>query len=120
MLELTKVPFFFFFWLVKVGGFKLLRGFDEESQFVSKYVVGTLEYRYLVGLNSAFFVFLDGGYGKHLQEENPDHTYLGTGLGLSFETKAGIINLAWALGKRNDTEFNLRQSKVHLGFASYF
>lgn len=106
--------------LFQIGGYKLMRGFDEESQFVSKYAVGTLEYRYLVGLNSAFFVFLDGGYGKHLQEENPDHTYLGTGLGLSFETKAGIINLAWALGKRNDTEFNLRQSKVHLGFASYF
>jgi outer membrane protein assembly factor BamA len=106
--------------LFQVGGYKLLRGFDEESQFVSQYAVGTLEYRYLIGLNSAFFAFFDGGYGKHLQEISPNHTYLGTGLGLSFETKAGIINLAWAIGKRNDLEFNLRQSKVHLGFASFF
>ncbi len=106
--------------LFQIGGYKLLRGFDEESQFVSQYAVGTLEYRYLIGLNSAFFAFLDGGYGKHQQEANPNHTYLGTGLGLSFETKAGIINLAWALGRRNDTEFNLRQSRLHLGFASYF
>jgi outer membrane protein assembly factor BamA len=106
--------------LFQIGGYKLLRGFDEESQFVSQYAVGTLEYRYLVGLNSAFFAFFDGGYGKHLSEVNPNHTYLGTGLGLSFETKAGIINLAWAIGKRNDLEFNLRQSKVHLGFASFF
>jgi outer membrane protein assembly factor BamA len=106
--------------LFQIGGYKLLRGFDEESQFVSQYAVGTLEYRYLVGLNSAFFVFLDGGYGRHLQELSPNHTYLGTGLGLSFETGAGIINLAWAVGKRNDVEFNLRQSKVHLGFASFF
>ncbi|HYK55634.1 MAG TPA: hypothetical protein VEV15_04085, partial [Flavisolibacter sp.] len=106
--------------LFQIGGYKLLRGFDEESQFVSQYAVGTLEYRYLIGLNSAFFAFFDGGYGKHLQEINLGHTYLGTGLGLSFETKAGIINLAWAIGKRNDLEFNLRQSKVHLGFASFF
>lgn len=106
--------------LFQIGGYKLLRGFDEESQFVSQYVVGTFEYRYLIGLNSAFFAFVDGGYGKHLQEANPDHTYLGTGLGLSFETKAGIINLAWAVGRRNDLEMNLRQSKVHLGFTSYF
>jgi hemolysin activation/secretion protein len=106
--------------LFQIGGYKLLRGFDEASQFVSQYAIGTLEYRYLVGLNSAFFAFLDGGYGKHLQEINPDHTYLGTGLGLSFETKAGIINLAWAVGKRNDLDFNLRQSKVHLGFSSFF
>ena len=106
--------------LFQIGGYKLLRGFDEESQFVSQYVIGTLEYRYLIGTNSAFFVFMDGGYGKHLMEQDPHHTYLGTGMRLSFETKAVIINLAWAVGKRNDLGFNLRQSKVHLGFASFF
>jgi len=53
-------------------------------------------------------------------ELQKDHTYFGTGIGLSFETKAGMINLAWAVGKRDDTEFNLRQSKVHVGFAGYF
>ncbi|MGN6401658.1 MAG: BamA/TamA family outer membrane protein, partial [Flavisolibacter sp.] len=106
--------------LFRIGGYRLLRGFDEESQFVSQYAIGTLEYRYLIGLNSAFFAFADGGYGRHLQEVSPFHTYLGTGLGLSFETKAGIINLAWAVGRRDDVPFNLRQSKVHLGFASFF
>jgi hypothetical protein len=49
-----------------------------------------------------------------------NYTYFGTGLGLAFETKAGIINLSWAVGKRNDTRFNLRQSKIHLGFVNYF
>jgi len=49
-----------------------------------------------------------------------NYTYLGTGVGLAFETKAGIFNLAWAVGKRNDTQFNLRQSKVHFGFVNYF
>jgi outer membrane protein assembly factor BamA len=106
--------------LFRIGGYRLLRGFDEESQFVSQYAIGTAEYRYLVGLNSAFFTFVDGGYGKHLQEAESSHTYLSTGVGLSFETKAGIINLAWALGRRNDVEWNLRQSKLHLGFASFF
>lgn len=106
--------------LFQIGGFKLLRGFDEESQYVSQYAIGTIEYRYRLGLNSYFFAFGDGGWGKHLLETVKDHTYLGTGIGLSFETKAGIINLAWAVGKRDDTEINLRQSKVHIGFASYF
>ncbi|HEV7621597.1 MAG TPA: hypothetical protein VGO09_07690, partial [Flavisolibacter sp.] len=59
-------------------------------------------------------------YGKHLLELIKDHTYISSGLGLSFETKAGLINLAWAVGKRDDSQFNLRQSKVHLGFVSYF
>jgi outer membrane protein assembly factor BamA len=104
----------------QIGGFKLLRGFDEESEFVSRYLVGTLEYRYLVERNSNFFVFTDGGYGKHISGDAPDHFYFSTGIGFSFETKAGIFNLAWAVGKRDDLEFNLRQSKVHIGFASYF
>jgi hypothetical protein len=25
-----------------------------------------------------------------------------------------------AVGKRDDTEFNLRQSKIHIGFVSFF
>lgn len=106
--------------LFQIGGYKLMRGFDEGSQFVSKYAIGTAEYRYRLGLNSFFFVFTDGGWGKHLLEEKQEHTYLGTGLGLSLEVKAGIINLAGALGKRDDTQFNFRQFKIHIGFASYF
>ena len=102
----------------QIGGYKLLRGFDEESQYVSQYAVATAEYRYLIGRASNFFAFADGGWAKHLGKQN--HTYIGTGLGLSFETGAGIFNLVWALGKRDDTEFNLRQSKVHIGFVNYF
>ncbi|MGZ3937705.1 MAG: POTRA domain-containing protein [Flavisolibacter sp.] len=106
--------------LFQIGGYKLMRGFDEESQYVSQYAVGTVEYRYRIALNSFFFVFTDGGLGKHILEEKQNHSYLGTGVGLSLETKAGIINLAGALGKRDDTQFNFREFKIHIGFASYF
>ncbi|HKC36033.1 MAG TPA: BamA/TamA family outer membrane protein, partial [Chitinophagaceae bacterium] len=107
--------------LFQVGGYKLLRGFDEESQYVSQYAVGTLEYRYLIGLNSFFFGFVDGGWGRNNSHSSKySHTYIGAGLGLALETKAGIFNLAWAVGKRDDTPFNLRQSKIHFGFVNYF
>jgi outer membrane protein assembly factor BamA len=106
--------------LFQIGGYKLMRGFDEGSQFVSQYAVGTMEYRYRLGLNSFLFAFFDGGWGKHQLEAKLNHNYLGTGVGLSLETKAGIINLAGAVGKRDDTEFNFREFKIHIGFASYF
>ncbi|HEY1113230.1 MAG TPA: hypothetical protein VGE66_06695 [Chitinophagaceae bacterium] len=106
--------------LFPIGGYRLLRGFDEESLYVSHYTIGTLEYRYLIGQNSNFFVFADGGWARFLNTEKDDHIYLGTGVGAAFETKAGIFNLVWALGKREDAAFNLRQSKVHLGFINYF
>ena len=63
----------------------------------------------------------DGGWGRDASKvQKLNYTYFGTGLGLAFETKAGIFNLAWAIGKRNDTDLNLRQSKIHFGFVNYF
>jgi hypothetical protein len=107
--------------LFQLGGYKLLRGFDEESEYLSQFAIATAEYHYLVGRNSYFYVLADGGWGRNnSQNNNVSHTYFGTGVGLAFETKAGIFNLAWAVGKRNDTELNLRQSKIHLGFVNYF
>jgi hemolysin activation/secretion protein len=105
--------------LFQIGGNRMLRGFDEESQFVSQYVVPSVEYRYLIGLNSYFLGFVDGGWARH-PLEGKNHTYIGTGAGLSFETGAGIFNIVWAVGTRNDSELNLRQSKIHLGFVNYF
>lgn len=107
--------------LFQIGGYKLLRGFDEESQYLSQFAVATIEYRYLVDQNSFFYVLADGGWGRNnSQNINVSYTYFGTGIGLAYETKVGIFNIAWAVGKRNDAEFNLRQSKIHFGFVNYF
>jgi outer membrane protein assembly factor BamA len=109
--------------LFQLGGYKLLRGFDEESQYLSQFAIATVEYRllYITGQNSFFYVLADGGWGRNSSLNSKiNYTYFGAGLGLAFETKAGIINLSWAVGKRNDTQFNLRQSKIHAGFVNYF
>ena len=106
--------------LFQIGGNRLLRGFDEESQFVSQYAVGTVEFRLLTGLNSNFFGFVDGGWGNYPLDKVQSHTYISAGAGLSFQPKAGLINVTLAVGKRDDTDFNLRQSKIHIGFVSFF
>ena len=107
--------------LFQIGGYRLLRGFDEESQYLSQYAVGTLEYRYLININSYFFGFVDGGWGRNnSRNAKYTHGYIGTGLGLALETKNSLFTIAWAVGKRDDTPFNLRQSKIHLGFVNYF
>jgi len=105
----------------QIGGYKLLRGFDEESIFASQYAVGSLEYRYLIAQNSFLFAFTDGGWAKNdIPGYQLNNTYLGFGLGLAFETKAGIFNISYAVGKRNDTELSLRQAKIHLGYVNFF
>lgn len=107
--------------LFQIGGNRLMRGFDEESIYASQYGVATLEYRYLVGLNSYFFVFTDGGYAENKSINiHSSNTFFGMGLGMAFETKAGIFNISFAAGKRNDVPLDLRQSKIHLGYLTYF
>lgn len=107
--------------LFQIGGYKLLRGFDEESIFASQYVVGTLEYRYLIGRNSYLFYFIDGGWSKNAAGyAKTRNNYWGSGLGMAIESKAGIFNLSYAVGKRDDTKFNMRQSKIHIGYVNYF
>lgn len=78
--------------LFQIGGYKLLRGFDEESQYLSQYAVATLEYRYLIGLNSFFFGFVDGGWARNnSRSAKYTHGYFGTGLGLALETKSSLF-----------------------------
>jgi outer membrane protein assembly factor BamA len=105
--------------LFQVGGYRLLRGFDEESIYASTYAVGTLEYRYLLGLNRNFFTFSDVGWTNNTINSQANF-YIGAGVGLSFETKGGIFNISYAAGKRNDLNFDIRQSKIHVGYVSVF
>lgn len=107
--------------LFQIGGFKLLRGFDEEAIFASKYGVVSVEYRYLLGLNSYFFVFTDGGVARYQSADYSDtNSYIGAGLGLTFQTKQGLFNLSYAAGKAGNQKLDLRQSKIHFGYVSLF
>ncbi|MEP6616285.1 MAG: BamA/TamA family outer membrane protein [Ginsengibacter sp.] len=108
--------------LFRIGGYKLLRGFDEESIYASRYAVFTIEYRYLVGINSYLFGFTDIGFTKtKFQSTDVSNSFIGTGLGLAFETKFGLLNVSYAVGKRNDVKLNVREaSKIHFGYINYF
>jgi len=108
--------------LFQIGGYKLLRGFDEESIYASRYGVLTAEYRNLISRNSYLFFFIDAGLVKNkYQSVNVNNQFIGIGLGLVYETKVGLLNISYAVGKRDDIKFNLRESsKLHFGYVNYF
>ncbi|MEP7237078.1 MAG: BamA/TamA family outer membrane protein [Ferruginibacter sp.] len=108
--------------LFQIGGYKLLRGFSEESIYATQYAVLTAEYRYRLALNSYIFGFADGGVVKNkYQSINLNNNFIGVGLGLAFETKFGLLNISYAAGKRDDVKLNLREaSKIHFGYVNYF
>ncbi len=107
--------------IYRIGGIKSQRGVDEASIYASSFAIGTVEYRFLFEENSNFFVFVDQGWWED-QSSTPllTDTPLGFGVGTSFETKAGIFSLSYALGKQFNNPVELRNGKVHFGFTSLF
>ena len=107
--------------LFRIGGLKTLRGFDEESIFASLYSIGTLEFRYLLEQNSYAYVFSDAAYIEAQSTTDTRITQaLGFGTGISFETRAGIFSINYALGKLPNNPVDLRGGKIHFGFVNLF
>jgi len=106
----------------RLGGNKLLRGFDEESLFATKWAVVTAEYRLLIGTNSFMSVFADWGYIENITASTRVFQRpLGLGAGMNFETQAGIFGISAAVGRLNPGDgLDVRATKFHLGYVSVF
>ncbi len=106
----------------RLGGNKLLRGFDEESLFATRFVVATAELRLLLAQNSYLAAFTDYGYLENLTNRN--RTFLrpwGIGAGLNFETPLGIFGINVAFGRPDAGQsIDWRAAKFHLGYVSLF
>ena len=107
--------------IYRIGGLRTMRGSDEASIFASAYAVGTVEYRFVYEENANFFLFVDQGWWEDdAQAVLVGDTPLGFGAGTTFETKAGLFSLTYALGSQFDAPVSLRGGKVHFGFISLF
>jgi outer membrane protein assembly factor BamA len=107
--------------LLRIGGLYTLRGFDEEAIIASLYSIATIEYRFILEQNSYLYLFFDGAYyeSDKIEEFVADRPY-GFGAGMSFETKAGIFSINYAVGKQFDNPILFRSAKIHFGFINYF
>lgn len=106
----------------RLGGNKLLRGFDEESLQATRFFVATAEWRLLIGKNSFLAAFADWGYLENITQRTRVFLHpLGLGAGLNFETKPGIFGINVAVGRRDAGQaFSFRAAKFHLGYVSLF
>ncbi len=107
--------------LYRFGGAKSLRGFDESIFLASVYSLQNIEVRYLFEQNSAFYVFWNGAYYyKNVAQSVTEDFPWGFGIGMDFETKAGIFSLSYALGKQFENPVEIRTAKIHFGYISRF
>ena len=105
----------------RIGGFKTLRGFDEQTINITSFLIQTIEYRYLIEKNSYLNIFYDQAFTQQsfINQKGNDKP-LGFGLGITFQTRIGIASLNYALGKQKNNPLNLQNGKIHFGIVSYF
>jgi len=106
--------------MFRLGGLTTIRGFNDESIYASQYGIGSIEYRYLYEQNANLRLFSDIGLIKN-QGFSPDfNLYIGFGIGASIETKAGIFNIDYAMGKQENQTLLISDAKVHIGYVNNF
>lgn len=107
--------------MFQIGGYKLLRGFDEGSLFVNQYQVVSIEPRYLLSLHSYVYALFDGAYLQQIYSQiKRMGWYYSAGVGMSFETKSGMFNINYAVGAPPSQGIQLRNSKIHFGYVNVF
>jgi outer membrane protein assembly factor BamA len=107
--------------LYQIGGFKLLRGFDEQSIFANQYHISITEFRLRFSQNSYAYLFSDIGWVE-TKFNNYDRAgwHNGFGLGTTLETKTGQFAIALAFGRSDQIPLRFRESKLTFGYIALF
>ncbi len=109
--------------LYRIGGNRLLRGFNELSFLSDLYFVYTAEFRLILDQNSYLnlpFIDLAMFRNRNIVTESNFVQAYGIGIGMNFSTKAGIFNLSFAAGNYNKTGFDFANTKLHFGYLNLF
>jgi len=107
--------------LFRLGGANTLRGYREAQFLGSRVAWSNVEYRFLVGLRSYVFGFVDAGYvftpeqGEVGLQEN-EQTKLGYGVGVRLDSPLGLLGVSLAFGQ-GDT---FSTAKLHIRLINEF
>ena len=105
-----------------IGGASSIRGYSEQQFPTVKAFWSSLEYRFLTGGASRFFIFIDAGYllnqvGSEGGAITKERTIpIGYGFGLRLQSRAGTLGFDYGLGK-NDSP---GQGKLHVRLSADF
>lgn len=120
--DVMKVPTLVFGELKRYGGAKDLRGFSEQSIYANEWYMSTGEIRFMLSNTAFLSSFIN--FAKFVNQTKIGGPYkssaIGMGLGASWKTAAGVLNLVWAVGKSESQPINLQNSKFHIGISNGF
>jgi len=105
----------------RLGGLNLLRGFDEDVFHTDAFAVTSLELRYILDRTAHLILLSDVGFLR--DQDNPVSQMqipVGLGLGGQVRTGGGIFRIIFAVGRQPGQTFNIKNSKIHLGYIGVF
>ncbi|MGQ9611054.1 MAG: BamA/OMP85 family outer membrane protein, partial [bacterium] len=99
--------------LFYLGGANTLRGYKEDIFRGKGKILANSEYRFLVGRDSNFFLFLDAGtvYNNKLEPIK-----IGYGLGIRLESASGMVSMDYGLAKGD----SILNGKIHVSLGATF
>lgn len=107
--------------MTRIGGYKNLRGFDEESIWVSSYLLATVELIYQLDLESNLFLFSDLAWGEQKTSYSySKNKFNSFGIGTNLSLPNGFLTIVYGLGRELGQPFILKTGKIHFGFTSFF
>lgn len=107
--------------LIRIGGYRTIRGFNEESIMVSSFIMSNFEFRYLLDEKSNVFIFSDFAWTESKTNEFlKEDYYQSLGFGTNISMRNGLLTFIYGIGRKLDNPFLIRTAKIHLGFTSYF
>ena len=111
----------FFNELYRLGGLGTIRGFNEKYFYASQYLYGNLEYRLRIEEKSFLLIFTDMAWIGNAPSVVAKNDFpIGMGAGFNLGTPIGNLALIYALGRDSEHNFDLRFSKIHIGYLSRF
>lgn len=103
----------------QVAGARSIRGFNENQFFTDLMSFFTLEYRFQLERDSYLFGFFDAAYLRDRVRDS-DQYPIGTGIGMNYGTKAGILSVVYAVGRTADIPFQPARGRIHVGLVNRF
>ena len=107
--------------LERIGGYNSIRGFDEESIWVSSFGISNTEIHFLLDNESSVFIFSDWAWTETKLTQGYENRWLKSiGLGTTVGFNNGVLNLVYGLGSSFGEPTLIRTGKIHIGFTSFF
>ena len=105
--------------LIRFGGSKSIRGFDDKSIFADGYTLLTTNLNFYLNDSICIFSIFDIANYTNTIIDIDNNIYSG-GFGISTETENGIISINYSKGNNWGESFNLKNAKINVIFTTFF